>query len=271
MGVWPLRDPHSRGDIQTRTSRRDARGEGAGVAGPGGRGGSVPRNGPGRRTTACLGLSPAQTPGSKKQSRTPGPRGPDSMTQKPGWMWRGPVGLAWCPPITREAGRAPELGRGDGGGAAVTLSSPESFPGQGRGGTDQGRCPRLRERKGGPGPTRSRERGKEAEAGPRGSSPTWPASQGSCQPLGAPPAGSVLPSGDLRWRCAALPGGPAHAPGAPFLSAPSPALPSARGCSTEPLCSAWSLLSVHHCALGTKRPESPLTTRPCPALPFQKR
>lgn len=152
MGVWSLRHPHSRGDIQTRTSRREAHGEGPGVAGPGGGGGgSVPRSGSGHRTTAWLGLSPAQTPGSKKQSGTPGPRGADGMTQKPGWMWQGPAGLARCPPITREAGRAPELGAG-GGGAAVTLSSPESFPGQGVGAPTRGDARGSGRERGAPGP-----------------------------------------------------------------------------------------------------------------------
>lgn len=42
------------------------------------------------------------------------------MTQKPGWMWQGPAGLARCPPITRGAGRAPELGAG--GGEQLSLS-----------------------------------------------------------------------------------------------------------------------------------------------------
>ena len=112
-------------------------------------------------------------------------------------MWQGPAGAGPVPAHHPGGGMAPELG-GCGGQAAVTLSSPVSSPGRGGGGgTDQGRVPWLQERKGGPGPTRSHERGKKAEAGPRGSSPTWPASWGSCQLLGAPPAGSSPPSGDL--------------------------------------------------------------------------
>ena len=47
MGLWSLRDPHSRGDIQTRTSRREAHGEGRGSLG---------------REAAAVGASPGAAP-----------------------------------------------------------------------------------------------------------------------------------------------------------------------------------------------------------------
>lgn len=59
MGLWSLRDPHSRGDIQTRISeKREAHGGEGRWAGRAAAVGGVPKDGSGHRTTAWLGLSP---------------------------------------------------------------------------------------------------------------------------------------------------------------------------------------------------------------------
>lgn len=132
--------------------------------------------------------------------------------------------------------------------------SPTLTPGpRGDGGHRPGEMPAaLGEKEG------SCERGKEAEAA---------ASLGSCPPLGAPPAGLPPPSG---CRCTSGRAGPRSA-GSLSLGVFPPRRCPLLGAAPQNLFVLQGPFSVHHCARGTKRPESPLTVRPWPALPFQKR
>lgn len=163
----------------------------------------------------------------KKQSGTPGPRGADGVDPE-AWMdVAGPLRGCPVPAHHPGGGTAPELGGGRGEQLSLSRVLSRS-PGQGVGAPTRGRCPRLR-RKGAPGPPGAVSAGRRLRPGPRGSPPTWPASWGRASLLGRPyPLAPCCLRETLMALALHFRAGRPHALGAPFLSAPSPALPSAR-------------------------------------------